>query len=502
MSALSQRLRAVMGLDPAAPAVEFEGRWHTWGELATATGRLDAVLRDTGLGAGSPVGIMLCNRPSPLAMLVGLLCAEACVVTVNPMLGRERVRADVAALDLPMLVGERDDLALLDDGARGSTALVAVGGLAETLDVTPPADARASERGARHTVPGVAVRMLTSGTTGPPKRVDLTYETLEHVMEGAKHYETASRSDLGLREGVVVLTAPLVHVSGLFRLVQALLDGRKVALLERFTVDGFLDALRRHRPKTVSLVPTALRMVLEAGADPGDLASVRSVVSGTAPLDPEVAEAFTQRFGVPVLTSYGATEFGGGVAGWNLADYRAFAAVKRGSVGRPHPGCELRVVDPDLGTELGPGATGLLEVRGEQLGTDRWVRTTDLARLDADGFLWIVGRADQTIVRGGHKVQPEVVQAAFTRHPGVQDAAVVGLPDARLGAVPVAAVQRRPGYELDEGALLAEARRRLAPYEVPVALAVLDVLPRTESGKPDLAAVRDLFARVPTSGGR
>jgi len=231
-------------------------------------------------------------------------------------------------------------------------------------------------------------------------------------------------------------------------------------------------------------------MVYDADLDSADLASVRSVVSGTAPLDPDLAEAFTQKYGVPVLTSYAATEFGGGVAGWNLRDYEQFARDKRGSVGRAHAGCELRVADPDDGHVLPHDAVGLLEVRAEQIDPDRWIRTTDLARLDADGFLWIVGRADQTILRGGFKVQPEVVRAVLVQHPTVADAVVFGVDDARLGQVPVAVVECRPGATLDADALLAFAGDRLARYEIPVTVRFVDALTRTASAKVDLATVR------------
>ena len=236
-------------------------------------------------------------------------------------------------------------------------------------------------------------------------------------MEGAKHYESNARADATLRSGVVVVNSPMVHLGGLFRIVQAVGDGRRFVLLERFQVEPWIDAVRRHRPATVSLVPAALRMVHDADLDPADFASVRSVVSGTAPLDPALAEAFTERYGVPVLTSYAATEFGGGVAGWNLADHERYAAEKRGSVGRAHAGCALRVVDEETGAELPFGAVGLLEVRTAQVDPDRWIRTTDLARMDADGFLWIEGRADQAILRGGFKVHPETVRRALMAHP-------------------------------------------------------------------------------------
>ena len=389
------------------------------------------------------------------------------------------------------MLGAPDDLELVPASDLPATARGALSALGAPIAVTAPARAP-GQSSAR----GVAVRMLTSGTTGPPKRIDLRYEMLDLVMRGAKHYETGKGDEVRLRTGVVIVNAPLVHVSGVFRVVQAMLDGRRIALLERFTVDGWTATVREHRPKTVSLVPTALRMVLDADVDDDVFESIRSVISGTAPLDPDLADAFTARYGVPVLTSYGATEFGGGVAGWNLADHEQYAAAKRGSVGRAHAGCSLRVVDPDAGTDLGIDSVGLLEVRAAQLGTADWVRTTDLARLDADGFLWILGRADQTILRGGMKVQPETVRAALEQHPGVAEAAVIGVSDDRLGAVPVAVVERQAGEAVDEASVLAAATPHLARYEVPVKIVVVDALPRTASGKADLAAVRALVGEA------
>ena len=441
---------------------------------------------------GVEVGILLRNRPASVALLLGVLRAGGCVVTINPGRGAEQTREDIAALDLPVLVGDPQDLADLVPARSGAT-MVAVDDLGAGFDVTAgPGAAPVATR------PGVAVRMLTSGTTGPPKRVDLSYETLERVLVGAKHYESNRDGTLRLRTGVAVVNSPLVHLGGLFRVLQCVTDGRSFSLLDRFTVEGWVDAVRRHRPATASLVPTALRMVLEADVDPPDLSSLRSVVSGTAPLDPEDADAFTAKYDVPVLVSYAATEFGGGVAGWNIEDHRAFWATKRGSVGRAHAGCELRVVDPGTGEPRGPDGEGLLEVKAGQLGDGAWVRTTDLARIDGDGFLWILGRADQAIIRGGFKVLPEDVRAALERHPAVRGAAVVSRDDRRLGAVPVAAVELRA----DAGAvgpddLLAYAATVLARYELPAEVRVVEELPRTDSGKVDLVAVGLLFDGAP-----
>lgn len=489
---LPGRIADVLDIDPAADVVESGGRWRTWGQLADTVDRVAAEVEQP----GTEVGILLRNTPASLGLLLGVLRAGGCVVTINPGRGRDRTRADVAALDLPMLAGDPADLAdLVPDGSRATT--IAVTDLGEPITLAPGSDPPSGSR--EEGRPGVAVRMLTSGTTGPPKRIDLTYQTFERVLVGAKHYESNRATGLTLRTGVAVVNAPLAHVGGLFRVLQCVTDGRPFALLERFTVEGWVDAVRRHRPKTASLVPTALRMVLEADVDPADIASLRSVVSGTAPLDPADADAFTARYGVPVLISYGATEFGGGVAGWNIADHREFWSTKRGSVGRVHAGCELRIVDPDSGAILAPDEGGILEVKARQFGDGSgWVRTTDLARVDADGFLFIVGRADQAIIRGGFKIRPDDIRAVLERHPSVRGAAVIGRADRRLGAVPVAAVELRSGADpVTPDDLLAHAAGSLARYELPTEIRIVDALPRTDSAKVDLSAVAALLDADP-----
>jgi acyl-coenzyme A synthetase/AMP-(fatty) acid ligase len=234
--------------------------------------------------------------------------------------------------------------------------------------------------------------------------------------------------------------------------------------------------------------------VLHSDLTRDDLASIRAVTSGTAPLSADDADAFTEKYGIPVLTSYAATEFGGGVAGWTLADHQKYWRTKRGSVGRAMLGAQLRVVD-DSGTPLAAEKAGLLEVKPGQLGASTdWIRTTDMARIDADGFLWILGRADQAIIRGGFKVIPDDVRTALESHPAVQGAAVVGLRDERLGETPVAMVELRVGESADSGELAEFLRSRLARYEIPSEIAIVPAIPRTPSGKPDLPAVAEFFA--------
>ena len=466
---LSRRIDAVLDLDPAARALEFDGTWHTFAEVATLARRVAA------LAGRGRVGIMLRNEPAHVAALLGVLWAGGTVVVINPGRGHDRTRADIEALRMPVLVGLAGDLTAL--AGESAATRIAISDLQ-----TPPSvsEGTAPDDSGR---PGVAVWMLTSGTTGPPKRIDLTYDMLARSVIGADPEQAAAPTRV--RSGVAIVNSPLVHVGGVFRVLLCIAEARPFVLLRRFDLDPWARAVREYRPRAVSLVPAALRMVLHSGLTRADLAGVSAVTSGTAPLSADDADAFTEKFGIPVLTSYAATEFGGGVAGWTLADHRKHWQAKRGSVGRANPGARLRIVDADSGTPLPADQPGLLEVKPAQLG-----------RIDADGFLWILGRADQAIIRGGFKVMPDDVRAALEHHPAVQGASVVGLPDPRLGETPVALVELRAGASASPDDLLDFLHSRLARYEVPTEIVVVDAIPRTPSGKPDLTAVRSHFVRV------
>jgi long-chain acyl-CoA synthetase len=472
---LTQRIADVLDLEPGAHAIEYGGQWISWARVAASAQRIAAI---TG---GGEVGMLLRNRPGHVAAFLGVLLGGGTVVVINPSRGDERIKADIEALRLP-IVGERDDLTAL---VAAGTPTVAISGLPDDADVSaPPAGGTASPS-------AVAVRMLTSGTTGPPKRIDLGYDTLARSVMGPDPAHAAPPREL--RRGVAIVNSPLVHIGGVFRVLQCVAEARPFVLLERFELDAWAEAVRKHRPRAASLVPAALRAVLHSDIPRADLASLKAVTCGTAPLSAEDADAFTEKYGVPVLTSYAATEFGGGVAGWTLPEHQRYWKTKRGSVGRANPGATLRVV-AEGGTPLGPDEIGLLEVKPAQLGpTAPWMRTTDMARIDADGFLWIVGRADQAIIRGGFKVMPDDVRTALESHPAVAGAAVIARPDERLGETPVAMVELRPRASADADTLAEYLRGRLARYEIPTEIAIVETIPRTPSGKADLSAVRDFF---------
>ncbi|WP_254206690.1 class I adenylate-forming enzyme family protein [Nocardia alni] len=483
--ALSRRIAEMLALQPDSLAIEYDDRWYTLGELSELSGSIRSFVLAHPAGHRT-VGILLRNRPEHVAALLGVLLGGGTVVVLNPARGDERTRADITALRLPLIIGAPDDLAALVVPSPG-TATVAISGMAAEPHAFP---GRRVLDGPTH--PGVAVRMLTSGTTGPPKRVDITYDMLAHSVLGPE----PDRAPLPARprQGVAIVNAPMVHIGGVFRVLQCVVEARPFVLLPRFELERWARAVRTHRPKAVSLVPAALRTVLHSDLRPEDLTGIQVVTSGTAPLSAADADAFHEKFGIPVLTSYAATEFGGGVAGWTLADHRRYWNAKRGSVGRATGGSRLRVVDED-GTVLDADRPGLLEVAPGQLGpTAEWIRTTDLARIDADGFLWIMGRADQAIIRGGFKIMPDDVRGALESHPAVLGAAVVSRPDGRLGETPVAMVELRSGHSAEPGDLIEHLRHRLAPYEIPTDIALVTAIPRTPSGKADLRAVRAHFA--------
>ncbi|WP_344456267.1 fatty acid--CoA ligase family protein [Actinocorallia aurantiaca] len=492
---LPGRVAALDGTAPETPVIEFRDGWTAWGDLVKTGAAVEAELVRLGLGRGGRVGVVLENRPESVAVLRLILSSERCLTSFNPLQPPERLCADVLRTAAPVVFASSE----VWTRPGFAEAVASAGGLGFGLDgatVTPVDLPHSPEPGTpRVEAPGVAVELTTSGTTGTPKRIPLTYRQIESALGSAAGHMAAGRSERApFTGGIGLLTTPMVHIGGLWAALQVLVQARRLSMLERFTVDGWRDMVRRHRPKVAGLPPTAIRAVLDADVPPEDLASLVALNAGAAPLRPELADAFQERYGIAILIVYGATEFSGGVAGWSLRDHRTWWKEKRGSVGRAFPGVELRVVGDD-GSPLATGEQGVLEIRTPQAGGEGgWTRTSDLARIDADGFVFLVGRADDTIIRGGFKIRPATVVEVLERHPAVAEAAVAPLPDARLGQVPVAAFETARGMEPPaEEDLRAWCRRGLMPYEVPTRFLPVEALPRGISQKVDRAGLLALF---------
>lgn len=492
---LSATIDSVLSIDPAKDAVEFDREWLSWSDLDERSQKLCELLDRIGSEPGMRIGVLLRNHVDLVPVLLGLFRSGRCLASLNAVSPDGKLAEDIRDAAAPVLIAcgqdwERDDVSAA--ARAGGSAIVAVSGSELELissQITSDPDRRIAT--------GIAIEMLSSGTTGKPKRIPLPRRNLEKALAGAASYEKGRDPGAppALRSGVAVVTAPLAHIAGITGLMNNLLAGRKVCLIERFTVEGFRDAVVRHRPKVAGAPPSALRMILDADIPKEDFSSLVAYRTGTAPLDPALADAFYEKYGIPVLQNYGATEFAGGVAGWTLQDFNAHWKGKYGSVGRLNANVEAHIVDPDGGGELAAGEEGLLELRAPNVGDGKaWVRTTDLAVIDEDRFLYIRGRHDGAIIRGGFKIAPDDVIKAIQSHPAVREASVVALPDRRLGQVPAAAWIAREGVDApDEQALREWLREKLLPYQIPTRLLQVAELPRTPSLKPSLTEVCALF---------
>lgn len=494
---LSERIHQVSVVDPQAGAIEYRREWYSWGEIASCMASVESRLTTAGIGRDQLVGVLLRNRPGLFAAAMQVLASYRCLAPINPFQGAEKVAADIRELKLPVVIADPDEWnvdqirsAVQDTGALGISIASTAGAIqCQTVQEVTPTEWHAP-------LPGTCFLMLTSGTTGPAKRIELPYRNFERALIDAAVYEQKGSDQLVLKSSAAIVNGPLVHIGGMYMAVYNVVSARPFVLLEKFSVEEWHRAVVEHRPRVGSLPPTAIRMVLDAKLPPADLSSLLAVRTGTAPLDPDLADAFESFYAVPILDVYGATEFAGAVAGWTLEDHRKFKLSKRGAVGRAQPGTALRVIDPTTGAELPPGATGILEVKSAQVDATAWLRTTDLAEIDEDGFLYIRGRADDAIIRGGFKILPGDVERAIRQHEAVKDVCVVGVPDERLGVVPVAAVELHDGHATVTGdEVLAEARKHLVSYQVPVDLRIVE-LPRTPALKISKYEVRRLFQDV------
>lgn len=471
------------------PCIEFEGRWYSGVEVASYGVAIASALRVAGVADDAPVGLVVRNRLPHAAAIAGFLAAGRAVSMIYSFQSPEAIAGDVERLNLSAVVADPEDWteAVVAAARRAGSAglTISLGGPA--VAVVAGLERRDPSREHAPAEPGVALKILTSGTTGPPKRQAIAV----HVLERTVFSVTAGEK--GSAEAPPEFAYWQFGGIGVCQLIAGIYNGRRIAMMERFSVDGWVDAVKRHRVARAGVQPAVIRMLLDADVPASDLASLEFLISASGPLDPETRDEFEQRYGIPIRLAYGATEFAGSLCAWTPEMLRDFGKTKRNSVGRALDDTELRIVDPDTGDELAVGMQGLLEAKVAPLGPD-WIRTTDIASIDDDGFVTLHGRADGAINRGGFKVLPETVRRVLVSHPAVRDACVVGVRDVRLGQVPFAAVEAVPGVPTPSEDELKELVRQALPvYNVPVAFAVVDELPRNPALKVSLPAVAALY---------
>ena len=451
--------------DPDRVLVHAGDERVTGRELVDRATAVRDVLRAAGVGTGDPVAVMLGNDARTVAALFGVWAAGAVYVPVNPRFTDREVTRLLEA------VPPRAVLTTAEHVTRfpGCTVL-------ETD--TPGIRVLESPERAATFDADVALVQTTSGTTGPPRPIPLRHSQVLELLDSVLGTVRTGSGQPAPAPMPNLVPVSLSLWAGIYNVCFAFRVGAPVVLMERFEPRELARLVAEHQIQSVVLPPAAMAMCCD---DPEleSLAPLRYVRSITAPLSPFLARRFHDRFGVAVLNCYGQTELGGEVVGWSAADWRAFGETKLGAVGRPHAGVELRLDDAGELWVRTPVSRASATTLGDRVDTDGWVRTGDCATIDEDGFVWIEGRTSDMVNRGGLKVFPGEVEEVLRTAPGVEDVAVVGVPDDRLGEVPVAFVVGAG----DPAVLERHCRDHLAPYKIPVRFEPIDELPRNEVGK-------------------
>ncbi|TAM59189.1 long-chain fatty acid--CoA ligase [bacterium] len=519
METLAQILEHNRAALPEATALVSGAERVTWRQLHERATALAAHLRNQGLAPGERVACILPNRPSFCIVYWACALGGYALVPINPRLRRDDLRAiladsGAAALFHMEAAGDADYGAIVQALRSELPALRLRVLAADTTESAEAADWTGMTTGnggaftpAAATPDDVFAIVYTSGTTGLPKGAMLTHRNL--VVTARKTAESLACTP----QDVFLVAVPLYHIFGICpSILTAAQLGARVVLMETFKADAALELCARERVTVHHGVPTMF--VLEL-ASPKlhelDLSPLRTGYIAGAPCPVDVVRRIRTELGCNVLIAYGLTETSPTLTATSFDDDDV---TRSQTVGRPLPGAEVRIRRDVDGALAGPGEVGELECRGygimkgywnkpaqteEVLDAEGWFKTGDLATIDAGGYVRIVGRKKEMIVRGGYKIYPAEVESLLYAHPLVRQAAVVGVEDRVLGERSVAAIVPAAAVADAEAAseeLRAHVRARLADYKVPDRVVFLDALPMTASGKVQKHLLREHVGQV------
>jgi long-chain acyl-CoA synthetase len=481
------------GLDE--PAITFEGRTVTFAELDERSSQVANALRDAGVGSGDRVAFLDKNRPEYFEIVFGAAKLDAVCVAVNWRLSpREVAHVLTDARAAVLFVGA--DLAALVEQVEGELQGTTVVSL-DPHDRWPSLEAWSAghpvtDPGVEPTDDTVALQLYTSGTTGLPKGAMLTNRNLFAMVR-------AAGPAWGFRPGMVSLgVSPLFHIAGSGWNLMVMAYGGHVVLHREVDAEAILRDIPALGVTHGILVPAILQMILARRADGGaDASTLETVVYGASPISDDVLLALFDAFDCDFVQGYGLTETSGAVTVLPAEDHDRSRPELLRSCGRPLPGVELRIVDPETGLECGDDEVGEVLIRSEQVmagywnqpeataeavSADGWFRSGDAGFL-RDGRLYLHDRIKDMIVSGAENVYPAEVENVLMRHPSIVDAAVIGVPDDRWGETVKAVVVLAEGADLGEAEVIDHARADLAHYKCPRSVDFVAELPRNPSGK-------------------
>ncbi|BFM07493.1 class I adenylate-forming enzyme family protein [Halioxenophilus aromaticivorans] len=484
---LAELCQQAIGKPETAQAVQFEGKWIPWSTIATIAKEVHNLLTNSSAKPGCKIAFIARNQPRSLAAFLGLLSFGCTVRMVYPFQSEQAMAADIEAINPDGLVATATDLSanILHTQNKDKNLVIA---LSQT-----GATAREGFEHCQNKPCEPGIILLTSGTTGKPKPFSLSYEQVEKYLTGSAAKLTGSK--LQSQPAIpALLYFPVSNISGIYSTLPPLLNGQPIVLLDRFNLDAWLAFIDQYQPQFFGLPPAAFKMLLDARVPKQRLSCLKALSAGAAPLDIDTHRQFEATYGIAILLSYGATEFGGPVCGMNWQLWNEQGKDKVGSVGKPFPGMQIRVVDAERKQPLPPGREGILQVVSCRIGED-WITTSDLAVIDEDGFLFLKGRADGAIIRGGFKLLPSIIEQALLQNCDIAMASVIAIKDDRLGQVPGAAiVMKNTSDPVNFDNVATALRNQLPATHIPVHWLALPELPRTPSMKVDMPTLRQHFA--------
>ncbi len=480
------------------PALLFEGRWHSSTELFERARRLAGGLIGLGISPGDRVVVTMANCPEVGIVYNALWRAGAVVTPAMFLLPRE---------ELAHVIGNSQATAVVTTPEFVDKVLEAVEGIDSVRFVISSGDVAAdviSLASLEEAEPAsivernpdeLAALLYTGGTTGRAKGVMLSHANLYYSGQAAQ----ASAHVPGVNRALGTL--PLSHAYGILVTIAGMHSPEQgfAVLLRWFDPQAFLALIEEHGIQIAAVVPSMLQILLASPLEEHDLSSLRFVTSGGAPLAPEIETEFCRRVpSVSIRQGYGLTETAA------LISSNPVGQEKPGSVGRPVPGCTVRILDDD-GNEVPRGEPGEIcasspgvmrgywqspDATSEAL-RDGLLHTGDIGYMDEDGYLFVVDRKKDLIIRGGFNVYPRDVEDALVEHPAVALAGVVGRPDAKHGEEVVAFVSLHPNASLSSEELIGWAKERIGGYKYPRELEIVDAVPLTPVGKIDRKALRE-----------
>ncbi|MET0271432.1 MAG: fatty acid--CoA ligase [Phenylobacterium sp.] len=505
---------------PHKQAFFFEGRITTYADFDRHTSQVANGLLAEGVGHGSRIAYLGKNSDHYFELLFGATRMGAVLTPVNWRLAEPEVvyitndaEAQVLFIDgacagliariAPQLASVRK-IVLMEggDGGEAYETWRDRQSAADQVVTLSPED--------------VAVQLYTSGTTGRPKGVQIThhnfYAFAEHAAKNPDGYPADMDWNAWDEEDVSMVAMPVFHISGTGWGVVGVYSGAFTVVLREFDNAAVIETIRGFKVSKTVLVPTTIQMILDyPGVSGADFASMSDFLYGASPIPLDLLERAVKVFGCGFIQLYGMTETCGAVTYLPRDDHEKGGPRMR-SAGKAVPGAEIRIMDPEEDTVLGPNVVGEICIRSpttmrgywkQEAETARcitaggWVRTGDAGMMDEDGYVFISDRVKDMIVSGGENVYPAEVESAMYGHPDIAEVTVIGVPDPKWGEAVKAVVVAKPGVTPDAAAILDFTRQRIAGYKVPKSVDFIDALPRNATGK---VLKRDL--RAPYWAGR